>query len=68
MSRTFSTKAGSLDSLKLRERCGAMPAARNRRCAMSLLMFASAAKLRTLQTRPAKQTHWSAWFNRSATR
>lgn len=49
MSRTFSTKARSLDSLKLRERCGAMPAARNWRCAMSLLMLASAAKLRTLQ-------------------
>lgn len=49
MSRTFSTKAGSSDNLKLRDRCGAMLAVRNRRCAMSLLMLASAAKLRTLQ-------------------
>jgi hypothetical protein len=49
MSRTFSTKAGLLDSLKLRERCGASAAARNSRCAMSLLMPASAPKLRTLQ-------------------
>lgn len=68
MSRTFSTKAASFESLKLRARCGAMAAARNRRCAMSLLICASAAKLRTLQRICRDGRECSAWFSRAATR
>ena len=49
MSSTFSVNLGSLDSLKVRVRCGLSPCAFQMRCTLVWLMPATFAMLRTLQ-------------------